>query len=124
MAVELLVRKFDGTGGREKDQIVDTRPFPNKAYGAFEKTGMSQRFYRVVITDKEFDSVKGVFKRHVPVLLDKNGIPIKTLRSSHKINELTLNSSDLAAIETKQRVLKTYLSLGLINAIDNSVVTK
>lgn len=124
MATEILVRLHDGPGGREAGQFLTPRPYPFPGYSQFEKTGMSQRYARVVILDKDPEEVATIIGRHTPVLFNAKGEVISSLRSAVKLHMGVLRAVDHAAIQARARVMKNWLDIGLLDGRDNSVVVR
>ena len=106
MPVELLVRNFDGTGGRKKGDVVSKRPA-----GFNWGKGEGPPNYTIIkIDDKEVKDLP--FIRHKVLLFDDRGEAIETLRSPIGINLDALPVTDKAAISLNLPVYSDWSSIG------------
>lgn len=106
MAVELLIRNFDGPGGRMKGDIVDKRPSPFE----WGKDEGLPNYGVICIEDKELEDLT-MFQRHKPVLYNEKGETIISLRSTFGVNIDTLPFEDRLAISLGQKAYSTWSTI-------------
>lgn len=116
MAVELLVRRFDGPGGRHRGDIVSAKTLPHRGWGKEEGP---PNYAIIRIEDKAAKEIESYLKRHVPILFDAEGNPTKTYRNAFRINIDVLPIIDQEAINTIGMVYTDWsvVSSKLVNVI-------
>ena len=97
MAVEILYRLFDGTGGRKKGDIVTVKPAPHRGWGKGE--GLPN--YGILkIDDVDKTTIDSLYyQRHKPVKWDVMGGALETIRSWHRIDDAKLSVNDKLSLD-------------------------
>lgn len=108
MAVECLVRKYDGGGGRKSGDIVSVKEIPHKGWGRGEGP---PNYVIVTVNDTDMRGFERYKGRHHPV--DENNPHGKRVRSAYRFNLTTLpNFTELSSTVTAS---KTQVVANLID---------
>ena len=92
MAVELLVRKYDGPANRKSGDIVSVKELPHSGWGEGEG---SPDYVIIRIKDKSLEEFKPYYKRHIEIE------PGKFIRSKYRfpideIKDQQVNFSEIS----------------------------
>ena len=110
MAVELLVRMFDGPGGRKKGDILSPKDVPHGGFGK----GEGPPDYAVVrIEDRTAKDIQTYTRRHVPILFDAKNDVLESYRNVFRLNIDALPAVDRTAILT---IGRAYLNWSAASA--------
>ena len=93
MAVEILVRLYDGNAGRRSGDFISVKQVPHAGWGLGE--GLPN--YSIINVDGiDLAYVENFAKRHVPIAWDVDGSPTESVRSMYRLDIPAMKNRDRA----------------------------
>jgi len=112
MAIECLVRKYDGSGGRKSGDIISVKPVPNSGWGAGEGP---PNYIRVLVNGIDIEDFRPYNVRHCPTGHFIDGQEV-TVRSKFRFNFAILPNYNEQGVEIS--VNRNQCVQCLINRVD------